>query len=107
SSLYRVNWALMYCTLSVSQLMNLQQERYFEWPIKETTWSDADDTFITQALGITRETLEYLFSNDLGQLPHHLQSLSRNLANWRSNDGEHRLETLAITLGNLIADLSE
>ncbi|MBN0927096.1 hypothetical protein JTL68_38045, partial [Pseudomonas aeruginosa] len=91
SSLYRVNWALMYCTLSVSQLMNLQQERYFEWPIKETTWSDADDTFITQALGITRETLEYLFSNDLGQLPHHLQSLSRNLANWRSNDWEQSL----------------
>ena len=106
SSFFRVNWALTYCTLSVSQLMNLQQERYFEWPIKETTWPEANDSFIMSALGIERETLEHLFSNNVGSLPPYLESLSRNLANWRTNDGEHRLETLATELGHLITSLS-
>jgi hypothetical protein len=106
SSLFRVNWALTYCTLSVSQLMNLQQEKYFEWPKKETTWSDADDTFITQKLGIDRETLEHLFNNT-NRIPDYLEKLSQNLAHWRSNGGEHKLETLAINLGHLIKELSD
>ncbi|MNL97152.1 reverse gyrase [compost metagenome] len=106
SSLFRLNWALTYCTLSVSQLMNLQQERYFEWPVKETTWPEANDSFIMQALGIERDTLEHLFSNNVGRLPSHLEPVSRNLANWRTNDGEHKLETLATELGHLITSLS-
>lgn len=106
SSLYRVSWALTYCTLSVSQLMNLQQEKYFEWPKKETTWSDADDTFITEKLGINREELEQLFNNT-NRIPPHLERLSHHLACWRSNDGEHKLETLAVNLGHLIKALSD
>lgn len=106
SSLYRVHWALTYCTLSVSQLMNLQQQRYFEWPKKETTWSQADDTFITEKLGISRDTLEDLFRNELGKLPASLAAISRNLASWRSNGQDHRLETLAANLGHLIEALS-
>lgn len=106
SSLFRVNWALTYCTLSVSQLMNLQQEKYFEWPKKETTWSDADDTFIIQKLGIDRETLEHLFNNT-NRIPDYLEKLSQHLAHWRSNGGEHKLETLAINLGHLVKELSD
>ncbi|MEE4665187.1 hypothetical protein V2J91_05090 [Pseudomonas alliivorans] len=106
SSLFRVNWALTYCTLSVSQLMNLQHEGYFEWPKKETTWSDADDTFIIEKLGIDRETLEHLFNNT-NQIPGYLEKLSQHLAHWRSNGGEHKLETLAINLGHLLKDLSD
>lgn len=106
SSLFRVNWALTYCTLSVSQLMNLQHEGYFEWPKKETTWSDADDTFIIEKLGIDRETLEHLFNNT-NQIPGYLEKLSQHLAHWRSNGGEHKLETLAINLGHLLKELSD
>lgn len=106
SSLFRVSWALTYCTLSVSQLMNLQQEEYFEWPKKETTWSDADDTFITEKLGIDRETLEQLFNNT-NRVPEFLEKLNYHLAHWRSNAGEHKLETLAISLGHLIKELSD
>lgn len=106
SSMYRVNWALTYCTLSVSQLMNLQQEEYFEWPKKETTWSDADDTFITEKLGIDRETLEHLF-NSTNRIPGYLEKLSHHLAHWQSNGGQYKLEALAINLGHLVKELSD
>ncbi|MGV8865075.1 MAG: hypothetical protein ACOH2T_28490 [Pseudomonas sp.] len=106
SSLFRVNWALTYCTLSVSQLMNLQQEEYFEWPKKETTWSDADDTFIIEKLGIDRDTLEQLFTTR-NAIPAHLEKLSQHLSHWRSTDGEHKPETLAINLGLIIKGLSD
>lgn len=105
SSLFRVSWALTYCTLSVNQLMNLQQERYFEWPKKETTWSDADDTFIIQKLGIDRPALEELFDNS-NRTPAHLEKLGSHLAKWRSNAGEHKLEALASSLDHLITQLS-
>ena len=106
SSVFRVSWALTYCTLSVSQLMNLQQEQYFEWPKKETTWSDADDTFITEMLGIDHEALDQLFDNSSQTAPY-LEPLRRNLAHWRSNDGEHKLEALAINLGHILTALSD
>ncbi|WP_460044611.1 ATP-dependent DNA helicase [Pseudomonas sp. S2_H01] len=105
-SLIRIRWALTYCSVSVDQLMNLQQRRHFEWPKKETTWPQADDAFIMAKLGIGIATLDRLY-NGSDDVPEHLRSLRTNLAFWRINDPSNRPELMAAELSRLIKHLSD
>ncbi|NHN68236.1 hypothetical protein SAMN03159376_01845 [Pseudomonas sp. NFACC09-4] len=107
SSLFRVAWALAYCIISVNQLMSLQARDYFEWPVKETTWSEADDGFIIERLGIDQPTLALMYSPEVYNLPEHLRPLSTNLAFWRTNDQDRRPEVVATDLGDLLKRLSD
>jgi len=106
SSLIRLTWALTYCCVSVDQLMNLQQRRYFEWPKKETTWAEADDGYIMAKLEISFETLQALYSSGSASVPEHLRSLRENLIYWRTNDPSSRPESKAMELGSLLIQLA-
>jgi len=107
SSLFRVAWALSFCIISVNQLMSLQARDYFEWPEKETTWSEADDAFIIERLGIDQQTLALMYSPEVYNLPEHLRPLSTNLAFWRTNDQDRRPEVVATDLSDLLTKLSD
>ena len=104
-SLIRIRWALTYCSVSVDQLMNLQQRRHFEWPKKETTWPQADDAFIMAKLGIGIALLEGLYSGSDG-IPEYLRPLRNNLAFWKIHDPSTRPERMAAELGQILAGLS-
>lgn len=106
SSLIRLTWALTYCCVSVDQLMNLQQRRYFEWPKKETTWAEADDGYIMAKLEISFDTLQTLYSSGNASVPDHLRSLRENLIYWRTNDPSSRPENKAMELGSLLIALA-
>ncbi|NQD76852.1 hypothetical protein LOY42_13720 [Pseudomonas sp. B21-023] len=107
SSILRIIWALTYCCVSVDQLMNLQQRRYFEWPKKETTWAQADDGYIKAKLDISAETLEALYRSGNASVPKHLMALRENLVYWRTNDPASRPESMAAELGSLLVALSD
>ncbi|WP_409319950.1 hypothetical protein [Pseudomonas putida] len=106
SSLIRLTWALTYCCVSVDQLMNLQQRRYFDWPKKETTWAQADDGYIMTKLEIDYETLQALYTSGNSRVPDHLRALRENLVYWRTNDPSNRPETMAMALGSQLTALA-
>lgn len=106
SSLIRLTWALTYCCVSVDQLMNLQQRRYFNWPKKETTWAEADDGYIMTKLEIDYETLQALYNSGNASVPDHLRILRENLIYWRTNDPTSRPESKAMELGSLLTALA-
>lgn len=107
STVLRTLWALTYCCVSVDQLMNLQQRRFFEWPKKETTWAQADDGYIMAKLGIGFETLEALYRSGTASVPDHLIPLRDSLVYWRTNDPDNRPESMATKLGSLLVALSD
>lgn len=106
-SLFPAAWALSYCIIGVNQLMSLASRNYFEWPKKETTWSEADDAFIIERLGIDAQVLDAMFDSDVSNLPEHLRPLSANLAFWRTNGQDRLPEVVATDLSHLLTRLSE
>lgn len=105
SSHIRVSWALAYCTLMVSELLNLHHSGYFEWPKKETTWPMADDGLLTKKLGIDQKSLNDLF--DYHQtVPDQLRALQNNLAYWARSDGNQAPESMALELQQIVDDLA-
>lgn len=105
ASLIRARWALTYCTLTVNELLDLQQSGYFSWPKKETTWPTADDGQLKEKLAIDGETLDHLYAHE-EHVPKTLRALQNNLAYWARNDGNRPPEQAALELQQILEELA-
>lgn len=103
---HRAHWALTHSTVTVQQLLDLHDDKYFPWPKRISTWPTADDYKIKIQLAVDAEVLDKLYDSG-ATVPEHLRDLQRNLIHWAQSGGHVDFGRNALELTTLLNALQK